>query len=124
MNKNVDEIVAEVLRQNLELLKTKPQVYETVMLTYGNLFWNKLEDSAQAVSVGLKIGLTKHFLEFSLKNVCDYTDVKNLESCFKKISPISIQTALDSIESNALVYVTYRNLKKSIDTVFEEIGVK
>ena len=63
-------------------------------------------------------------LEFSLKNVCNYTETKALDSAFKRVTPVAIQCVLDSLEAEALVYILYRDLKKTIDNVFEEIGVK
>ena len=123
MNNIVDEIVAIVLRDNLKSLKTTPNVYESIMITYGNLFWNKLSNSNLSLSEGFKIGLTKRYLEFSLKKLVDYTETKVLDNLYKKLTPSAMQCAIDSIESNTLVYIAYRNLKKTIDKVFEETGV-
>lgn len=123
MNNIVDEIVSVVLRDNLKLLKMPPSAYESIMVTYGNLFWDKLSSSNLLVSQGLKIGLTKRYLEFSLKKLVDHTETKVLDNLYKKLTPSAMQCAIDSIESNTLVYIAYRNLKKTIDKVFEETGV-
>lgn len=124
MTIKIEEITATVLRNNLETLKTTPQDYEIVMNAYGKIFFEKLREKNNKITVGLQIGLTKRYFEFMLNNMSksERTAGSRLfDEYFKKASGAAINNVTESINENSSVYVIYRNLKKCIDNECSEL---
>ena len=124
MTTKIEEITAIVLRNNLDTLKTTPQDYEKVMNAYGKIFFDKLKEKNKQITVGLQIGLTKRYFEFLLNNISKSerpAGARLFDEYFKKASGSAINNVTESLNENATVYVTYRNLKKCIDKECAEI---
>ena len=123
MEKIIEEIISEVLRDNLSILKTAPSDYEKVLQKYADIFFKNLKDLSSNVTYGLQLGLTKKFSEFVLKKLADSNDnpvVKNTDTLLNQVTSTAIQTMRELLDNNATVYIMYRNLKKSIDNEFEQ----
>ena len=122
MGKIIEEIIAEVLRENLSELKQPPVAYEQIFLRYATIFFDKLPEKSTKVTYGLQIGLTKKYVEFILKNFIQTDknqDWTNAESILKQITTDLLQTIPEAIENDATVYVLYRSIKTHIDAEFE-----
>ncbi len=123
MNDIIDEIISTVLRDNLSLLKSQPQNYETVLSKYAGILFEKLKDKNNKTTYGLQIGLTKKFVEFCLQNIVKLDlslDSKELDDILKKTTTAAIQLLLEEIENDAIVYIMYRTLKKLVDNEFSQ----
>ena len=123
MNDIIDEIISTVLRDNLSLLKSQPQNYETVLSKYAGILFEKLKDKNNKTTYGLQIGLTKKFVEFCLQNIVKLDlslDSKELDDILKKTTTAAIQLLLEEIENDAIVYIMYRTLKKLVDKEFSQ----
>ena len=121
MNDIIEEIISTVLRNNLSLLKSQPQNYETVLSKYAGILFVKLKDKNNKTTYGLQIGLTKKFVEFCLQNIVKLDlslDSKELDDILKKTTTAAIQLLLEEIENDAIVYIMYRTLKKLVDNEF------
>lgn len=121
MNDIIEEIISTVLRDNLSLLKSQPQNYETVLSKYAGILFVKLKDKNNKTTYGLQIGLTKKFVEFCLQNIVKLDlslDSKELDDILKKTTTAAIQLLLEEIENDAIVYIMYRTLKKLVDNEF------
>lgn len=124
MTIKIEDITATILRNNLSNLKTAPQDYEIVMNAYGKIFFDKLKEKNNEISIGLQIGLTKRYLEFVLSNIAKSERAAGsrlFDEFFKKTSGAAINTVKESIGEQSIVYVTYRNLKKCIDKECAEL---
>ena len=123
MNDIIEEIISTVLRDNLSLLKSQPQNYETVLSKYAGILFVKLKDKNNKTTYGLQIGLTKKFVEFCLQNIVKLDlslDSKELDDILKKTTTAAIQLLLEEIENDAIVYIMYRTLKKLVDNEFSQ----
>lgn len=123
MNDIIEEIISTVLRDNLSLLKSQPQNYETVLSKYAGILFEKLKDKNNKTTYGLQIGLTKKFVEFCLQNIVKLDlslDSKELDDILKKTTTAAIQLLLEEIENDAIVYIMYRTLKKLVDNEFSQ----
>lgn len=123
MNDIIEEIISTVLRDNLSLLKSQPQNYETVLSKYAGILFEKLKDKNNKTTYGLQIGLTKKFVEFCLQNIVKLDlslDSKELDDILKKTTTAAIQLLLEEIENDAIVYIMYRTLKKLVDKEFSQ----
>ena len=123
MNDIIEEIISTVLRDNLSMLKSAPQNYETVLSKYAGILFVKLKDKNNKTTYGLQIGLTKKFVEFCLQNIVKLDlslDSKELDDILKKTTTAAIQLLLEEIENDAIVYIMYRTLKKLVDNEFSQ----
>ena len=123
MDKIIDEIISQVLRDNLSILKAALSEYESVLQKHAQTFFSRLKDLSSNVTYGLQLGLTKKFCEFVLKKLADSTATpsgKNVDAILKQATSSALQSMQESLEGDTLVYIMYRSLKKSIDKEFEQ----
>lgn len=117
MKNIVQDITAEILRDNLSNLKTSPKVYENLLNHYGKNFFAGIKKGSNKATFGLQLGLTKQFLNFSFKNILDSDIVHEdavLKQFFDRSFNAALKTTVEGINCDALVYILYRDLKKSI----------
>lgn len=129
--KDVNEILASVINENpmifevdgLELL-VNPDILNfkdelcVAINPYVLYFYEELSKKVD-LTYGLLLGLTKRFFEFSLKRIVGlykYGDIEKIKGLMNDATPEALNSAVSSIQDNASVYITYRNLKKVIDS--------
>lgn len=126
----INEIFTQVLKENSNLfdvdamdLLTNPDIANfknelcIALNPYAVYFYDELNRQAQ-IPIGLLLGISKRFVEFSLKRVMTvykYDNLEKIKEKFNKSTPEGLRAVLYSINNNDSVYIIYRNLKKTID---------
>lgn len=124
MTEIIDEIISAVLRDNLSILRSAPQDYEFLLTKYAKVFFDKLRENSKSISYGLQLGLTKKFVEFCLKDIINSGEQpksKAIDSILKNLTSQTIQQCVEMAENDAIVYIMYRSLKKTINKEFEQL---
>lgn len=124
MTEIIDEIISAVLRDNLSILRSAPQDYEFLLTKYAKVFFDKIRENSKSISYGLQLGLTKKFVEFCLKDIINSGEQpksKAIDSILKKLTSQTIQQCVEMAENDAIVYIMYRSLKKTINKEFEQL---
>ncbi len=124
MTEIIDEIISAVLRDNLSILRSAPQDYEFLLTKYAKVFFDKIRENSKSISYGLQLGLTKKFVEFCLKDIINSGEQpksKAIDSILKNLTSQTIQQCVEMAENDAIVYIMYRSLKKTINKEFEQL---
>lgn len=124
MTEIIDEIISAVLRDNLSILRSAPQDYEFILTKYAKVFFDKIRENSKSISYGLQLGLTKKFVEFCLKDIINSGEQpksKAIDSILKNLTSQTIQQCVEMAENDAIVYIMYRSLKKTINKEFEQL---
>lgn len=124
MTEIIDEIISAVLRDNLSILRSAPQDYEFILTKYAKVFFDKIRENSKTISYGLQLGLTKKFVEFCLKDIINSGEQpksKAIDSILKNLTSQTIQQCVEMAENDAIVYIMYRSLKKTINKEFEQL---
>ena len=131
----VKQITTQVLDENaglfaidvMDLMMYPDRVYfkeavEKVMIQYGAKYMDTIYEFSK-IPYGLLLGLTKRFLEFSVKNLVrfyKYASDETVAKVYDIVTEQAIETTKGFINEDVIVYVMYRDLKLAIDKIFNK----
>lgn len=118
----IEKIIKQVLCEydDISFSSVNPNMFEHILNKHTRAFSDALNDLCPEISIGLKIGLCKRFVEFTIKNISELFRVSSeeeLNNLFEVLVSSSSKNAAELENSNIVVYVIYRELKKTIDDI-------
>lgn len=126
-----EEIVQQVLTDNSFIFRTDARtltinpekaniknVFHKAMLKYGKHFFEQLKTLCPDITSGFLIGLTKHYLEFSLRAITKIdkdADEKKIDNLYSSILQKTLQSTAKLVNDGTAVHVIYGKIKKTAD---------